>query len=695
MNKYMLKFAEIGTDLKNLGVTEPTLLRFSRRFESRIKPMRENLTQELRASNDPDTTMRAWIQVNLLAPLIQKFTSPNVDDQFVPNANSIRVMQMHHTTREQVAEIKRERAIMWVHTLSADYRDFPEFSYTMLRAVADRFDPKTSAAADVPDNGVVASILTHFFETADQAAEKGDSDASGEADPRLTAELSEASRQVAQAVSAVKEWDSQKPQADQVSEEVMDAWRQRMQQLRHTEDIAKRRERLLTARFSHVGQDLFDLYVVESVDKSARDKQQEEVIQRTAGRWKRVPQVGETSQEFPDEKSKTDYLARVFMDGRVCIREAWGYNDYAKSGPIWVLLDEAGTRGLAAIAFSGNFPIHMQNRDNHEPQEYVNEISAFMRHHPEYRYDDPRTYIGHREIPLNTWVDQILLANKVLDDPAQCVDVAFSNHSKSSIAIAKVVNWPESQWNRFVKPWLLNKLRGSDQDIQSGLSAIHQLLVNGQKTYQAFKSVIDMLGDLIDRKLPIIPAYLEYVRMRGERRPSFEEKMTMNASNRANVLAAQARAFNGITPEIRAEILRHEGVFDEYMYHPDAPAFKGPELVQFVASFRNNPQRALDAILKMHRAGVSPSGIAPILMPYLRLDPHAAVTYAVYILHGRFIEGEAAISKDKGATAQYAAMLLHRLGNQAFRMKLPKPIKDAIESINGHQWNREDAEHVN
>jgi hypothetical protein len=112
MSKHMFKFAEIGTDLNNLGITEATLIRFSRRFESRIKPMRDNLTQELRASNDPNTTMRAWIEVNLLAPLINKFTSLDVEDQFIPNANSIRTMQLQHITREQVADlIKKHRRL--------------------------------------------------------------------------------------------------------------------------------------------------------------------------------------------------------------------------------------------------------------------------------------------------------------------------------------------------------------------------------------------------------------------------------------------------------------------------------------------------------------------------------------------------------------------------------------------------------
>lgn len=686
----MLKFAGIDTDLKNLGVKDNTLLRFSRRFEAKIKPMRENLTQELRASNDPDTTMRAWIRVNLLNPLIEKFTSPSLDDQFVPNNKSMLIMQAHNTTREQVAARKRESAIMWAQTLSrADYVNFPEFSYTMLRGIADRFDVKTSSTANVPDNGLVGSVLTHFLETADQAAERVEGNSSGGVDPGFSDELAEASRQVALATSALQQLDSQKPQADQVSAETMNAWRQTRQQLEHDLDIAKRRDRLLGARFSLTGQDLYELYVVESADKN---KQQEKVVEETVGRWKQVPQVGQTNEEFPDENSKITWLHKMFMGGRVCIKERWGYETYAKSGPIWVLLDQSGARGLAAIAFQGNKCFHMENRENSEPQEYVDEISAFMKIHPEYKYDNEEMQTGRRHISLIRWVEETSIANKMLDDPAQCISVAFSNHPKSSIAMAKLVNWNEGRWNRFVKPWLLNKLHGNDEDVESGLSAIHQLLVHGQRTYQAFKSVIDALGDLIDRKLPIIPAYLEYVRMKGERRPAFEEKMNMNALNRANVLAAQARAFNGITAEIKEEILKHEGVFHEYMYHPDAPAFKGPELVGFVASFRNNPQRALDVILKMHRAHINPSGIAPILIPYLKLDPHAAATYAVYILQGRFIEGEAAISRDKGATAQYAAMLLHNFQNQIFRMKLPKPIMDAAQDLYEHRWNRDERE---
>jgi hypothetical protein len=690
----MFKFAEIGTDLNNLGITEATLIRFSRRFESRIKPMRDNLTQELRASNDPNTTMRAWIEVNLLAPLINKFTSLDVEDQFIPNANSIRTMQLQHITREQVAANKRERAIMWVRILSGDYRNFPEFSYTMLRAVADRFDKKTSAAADAPDNGVVASVLTHFFDTADQSIQKSDGDSSGETDSDQRAELAEASREVTQAVSAVKEWEAQKPQADQVSAEGMNTWRQRMRELQLAADMAKRRDKLLGAKYSLFGQDLYDLYVVETADKKSRDEQQEEVIKRIAVRWKRIPQLGETNQEFPNEKSKTDYLAQVFMNGRVCIRESWGYETYAKSGPIWVFLDDAGTRGLAAIAISGNSANHMQNRDNSEPQEYLDEIVAFMKNHPEYGYDNPETLIGQRRISIKQWVEELLLANSFLDEPSKCVDVAFSAHPKSSIAIAKVVNWQEPQWNRYVKNWLVNKLSGNDQDVQSGLSAILKLLTNGQKTYQAFKNIIDMLGDLIDRKLPIIPTYLEYVRVKGERRHEFEKKMKMNAFNRASVLAAQARAFNGVNPQIKEEILKYKGVFEEYMYLPDAPPLRGDELVEFIGSFRGNPQRALDAILKTHRAGEAPSGIAPILIPYLKLDPHAAATWAVYILQGRFQAGEYAISKDKGATAQYAAMLLHRFASQALRMRLPEPIMDAIKSISEHQYNREEAVHV-
>jgi len=691
MNKHMLKFAAIDADLKNLGVKDNTLLRFARRFEAKIKPMRENLTQELRASNDPDTTMRAWIRVYLLNPLIEKFTSPSLDDQFVPNNKSMLIMQAHNTTREQVAERKRERAIMWVQTLSADYVNFPEFSYTMLRGVADRFDVTSSSPADVPDNGLVASVLTHFLETADQAAERVEGNSSGGVDPD-DAELSEASRQVSLAQYALQQWDSQKPQADQVSAEAMNAWRQTRQQLDRDLDIAKKRDRVLGARFSLVGQDLYDLYVVERVDKNIRDQQYEKDVERKAEKWKKVPQVGQTNEEFPDENSKITWLHKIFMGGRVCIRQQWGYEQYARSGPIWVLLDESGARGLAAIAFQGNKCIHMQNRENSEPQEYVDEISAFMKIHPEYKYDNEEMQTGSRYISLIRWIEETSIANKMLDDPAQCISVAFSNHPKSSIAMAKLVNWNESQWNRFVKPWLLKKIGGNDEDVESGLSAIHKLLVNGQRTYQAFKSVIDSLGDLIERKLPIIPAYLEYVRMKGERRPAFEEKMNMNALNRANVLAAQARAFNGITAEIKEEILKHEGVFHEYMYHPDAPAFKGPELVGFVASFRNNPQRALDVILKMHRAHINPSGIAPILIPYLKLDPHAAATYAVYILQGRFIEGEAAISRDKGATAQYAAMLLHNFQNQIFRMKLPKPIMDAAQDLYEHRWNRDERE---
>jgi len=695
MNKHMLKFAAIDADLKNLGVKDNTLLRFARRFEAKIKPMRENLTQELRASNDPDTTMRAWIRVYLLNPLIDKFTSPVADNQFIPNAKSIKIMNEHNITREQVAERKRERAIMWVQILSADYVNFPEFSYSMIRAVADKFDVTSSSPADVPDNGLVASVLTHFLETADQAAERVEGNSSGVANPD-DAELSEASRQVSLAQYALQQWDSQKPQADQVSAEAMNAWRQTRQQLDRDLDMAKKRDRVLASRFSLVGQDLYELYVVERVDKNIRDQQDEKDVERKAEKWKKVPQVGQANEEFPDENSKIKWLADRFITGKVCIRQQWGYEQYARSGPIWVLLDESGARGLAAIAFSGNECIHMQNSENSEPQEYVNEISAFMKKHPEYKYDNEGMQTGSRSISLIKWIDETNIANKILDDPVQCISVAFSNHPKSSIAMAKLVNWNESQWNRFVKPWLLKKIGGNDEDVESGLSAIHKLLVNGQRTYQAFKSVIDSLGDLIERKLPIIPTYIEYVRMRGERRPAFEEKMNMNPLNRANVLAAQARAFNGITDEIKKEILKHEGVFQEYMYHPDAPPFKGPELVAFVASFRSNPQRALDAILKMASLHTIPSGIAPILRPYLKLDPHAAVTYAVYILKGRFIEGEQAISRDRSTTAQYAAMLINNFQNQALRMKLPKPIEKAVHELYDHKWNRDgrELEHV-
>jgi hypothetical protein len=169
----MIKLAAIESVLEQEGVTSPSLLRFARRyFESRMRGSRDQIIAELRNSRDPNATFRAWIVVNMLNPMIEKFTSPRPEDQLIKSKRVDEINAATGRTYEQQVQVKIERAREWVTTLMVDYVDIPEFSYTMLSDLYEKFGPKTYNAAPAVRADIVGTMATSYLQFAERAWER-------------------------------------------------------------------------------------------------------------------------------------------------------------------------------------------------------------------------------------------------------------------------------------------------------------------------------------------------------------------------------------------------------------------------------------------------------------------------------------------------------------------------------------------
>ena len=272
-----------------------------------------------------------------------------------------------------------------------------------------------------------------------------------------------------------------------------------------------------------------------------------------------------------------------------------------------------------------------------------------------------------------------------LTDPNTFVNLALigGGGERQQLYIAKIVSMSEAEFNRYVRSWFVQKL--NERNILQVTSAINVLMKAQIKPYAAFRSVIDALGDFANDSPQVFPLYLEYVAERCERRPVFEQKAGMDAAKRAMLISSLARCSGSLTPALREEILKTEGVFDEYLGLNTPIPFTGVEVMQMMRQLIQNPEKALQLIMKMHRQGQNIDGVAPALVQVIRKNPKLSVTYAVYVRQGRFKEGEESIAMDRASTILYAGFLrsLARTSRGVLQ-GLPPKIAEAVSTLNEH-----------
>lgn len=680
MNDQLIKTAEISAEFQTLGITEPTLLRFLRRYEEAIRPGREELETEVRVAEDPTATLRAWIKARMVNPLLARFASEDPNVQFPLDEKNQKNLAKYNTNQQVVAERKIERAKEWAEVLEKDYLEYPEFVYTMLRDISDKFDHRTISPPPQVATGALAGMLTHYMDTAEKSQGRFTRGGDENQDAELREELADATREKENAKANLDAVDGRRPTED-ADEAIRNAWLTERQGAQVAYDVATRREKLLTAKYSKFGENMFDLYVVYSFDEKKENERQEAEQRSIVGRWREVPASYVVNNEFPQEVNKTDFLGSVFAGAAVCIKEPWGYNNYATNGPIWVLLDDTGRRGLMAIAMSGNRVRHMQNRDNREPFGFEREIRAWMNSHPEYDFTSDDSEIGYGRKSLLEWISKAEAAQVSLTDPKTFVNLALQNAggANQQLYMQKIVSMTEAEFNRYIRSWLTENINRNN--ISGVILAINILMKNQIRPYAAFRSVIDALGDFVTTNPQVFPLYLEYVAARCERRPVFEQKAEMNAAKKAMLISSLARCSGSLTPALREEILKTEGVFDEYLGLNTPMPFTGMEVMQMMRQLIQNPEKALQLIMKMHRQGQNVDGIAPALVQVIRKNPKLSVTYAVYVRQGRFKEGEEAIATDPASTILYAGFLISiARTNSSVLVGLPPKIKEAVEN---------------
>jgi hypothetical protein len=685
MNNQLIKTAEISAEFQTLGITDATLLRFLRRYEEAIRPGREELETEVRASDDPTATMRAWIRARMVNPLMARFASEDPNVQFPLDEKNQKNLTKYNTNQQVVASRKIERAKEWATALEHDYVEYPEFVYTMLRDISDKFDHRTISPPPQVATGALAGMLTHYIDTAEKSQgrfSRGGADENQDAE--LREELADATREKDAAKANFDAVEARRPleTADQATR---DRWLTERQTAQVAFDVASRREKLLTAKYSKFGENMFDLYVVYSFDEKKESERQEAEQRNIVGRWREVPAVRVVNKDFPTEQAKTDFLGSAFRGCAVCVKEPWGYERYAITGPIWALMDETGQNGLMAIAMDGRRVRHMQNKDNREPFGFEREIRAWMNSHPEYDFTR-ESEIGYGRKSLAEWIGAAEASQISLTDPKTFVNLALQNQGgrEQSLFMQKIVAMNEADFNRYVRSWLVESI--NRRNIQQAVNAIKLLLANRVRMFAALRASIDALGDFVSDENPaVFPLYLDYVAEKCERRPVFEQKAGMNAAKKALLISSLARCSGSLTPALREEVLKTEGVFDEYLGINTPMPFTGVEVMQLMKNLLKQPEKALQLIMKMHRQGQNIDGVAPALVQVIRKNPKLSATYAVYVRQGRFKEGEEAIATDRASTILYAGFLrsLAR-ANRGVLQGLPPKIAEAVRTLNEH-----------
>ena len=695
----MIKLAAIESVLEQEGVTSPSLLRFARRyFESRMRGSRDQIITELRNSRDPNTTLRAWIVVNMLNPMIEKFTSPRPEDQLIKSKRVDEINAATGRTYEQQVQAKVERAREWVTTLMVDYVDIPEFSYTMLSDLYEKFGPKTYNAAPAVRADIVGTMATSYLQFAERAWERA---RAGGTDEALEENMEDG-------------------QAHPLDQEILQQIREADEEIKNLHDIvatenitdpnnavffdikrAETKKRLLQGRMTVAGENLAQLYdnSVYYAEKQARDEaarqqaaqeQEKALHERVAGRWKKIPQAPEHTDGFLSEEAKYRYLHDIFRTGTVCLNDL-GHNakKYVREGDIWVLLDDGGRVGLVAISLLGKNRIQQfQNANNRPPVDYIDEIKIFLRAHPEIRTDD-KALTGHStDASMREWLDKVDAGRRQFNTPEEISQIFFSENTNEALlnqVSERIVTWPETVWNRLIGVglvWLINQ--GA---IASAAKLMSYLLRRGQRPYTGFRARFNDLSG--HSELPEVRnMYMNYILNKCERIKSFEDKMgaALTPSVRAHFIAAQSRCNNNqLTEDGKKEIVATEGALRAYLEIHDAPRFTGEALLPMMRHLVGNPRLALQIILKLHREGQNVEGVAPMLIPIIRNDPLSCAIFAVHVKRGRFREGELAISKNPEATMMYVALLRNRYQARSIpSMRLPAEIRRAYDMTVQH-----------
>ena len=693
----MIKLAAIESVLEQEGITSPSLLRFARRyFESRMRGSRDQILAELRGSRDPNATMRAWIVVNMLNPLVEKFTSPRPEDQLIRSKRVDEISAATGRTYEQQVQSKAERAREWASTVINDYVDIPEFSYTLISDLYEKFGPKTYNAAPAVRADIIGSMATSYLQFAERAWERtragGETGAEVEDDQNAHPLDQEINEQIRETDEEIKNL-SNLVAADNIQDPNNAIFT----------DIkrAEIRKRLLQGRMTIAGENLAQLYdnsvfyaEKEARDEAARQQQTQEaekaLHERNIGRWKKVPQAPERTDGFNSEESKYRYLHDIFRTGTVCLNDL-GYNAkrYVGEGDIWVLLDEAGRTGLVAISLLGKNKIQQfQNANNRPPADYIDEIKSFLKAHPEISTDD-KALTGHSSAQsMREWVDTIDASRRQFNSPEQIAQAFFTEYSNQGIlnqAADRIVTWPETIWNRLIGTGLSRMIAG--QNFGTSAELMSALLRKGQRPYTGFRSRFVDLSNQSD--LPEVRnMYMTYISTKCERIKSFEDKMgaALTPSVRAHFIAAQSRCNNNqLTEEGKKEIVGNEGTLRAYLELHDAPRFTGQSLLPMMRHLVGNPKLALQILLKLHRDGQNLEGVAPMLIPIIRNDPMSCAIFAVYVRQGRFREGEIAISRNQEAIMMYVAMLRTMYAPRTIpAMRLPVEIRRAYDALGGY-----------
>jgi hypothetical protein len=667
MDDAFIKIAEISQHFADMNVTDPKLLRFLRRYEEAIGAGRNELEAEVRASDDPTQTMRAWIKTRMADPLMAIFVSEDPNVQFPLDNKNIKTLERFRATQDVVVARKIDRAKEWQRALSSEvFPEYPEFVYTVLRDIFSKHDKHTTSPPPPVDTGILGGMFEHFEHTAEDSQkyiELPDTLSS----VRIREEHAQAEQEMLRARATLEEVRASKPAAEEGSPEAQ-AWTEQFNQARGNSEIARRRFSVIQAQYSSVGSNMYDVYHVVAREENINREQENAQQAKISGRWKKIPQIGEMTEEFPNDGVKTRYVMSMFAGGVACLKQEWGFSNYAGAGPLWILTDDAGTTGLVAVAIANNRPFHMQTRQNQEPFGYEKEIKVWMDSHPEYDFDAPVLQTGHRgQISLRGWMQAALAIQMTLTDPEEFVPVGLSMAAgdRNRVVMNRIVALNERDFNRYVKKWFDEKMER--QDIRGVTRAIMELKRAGIRQYAALQAVIEKLGEWAVNVPDVLGFYMEYVREFCERIPSFENAARLDLTHKAVIISHKANCVGSLTPELRQEILGTEGLFDEYIGLNTSMPITGTEVMYFIRQLHADPRRALQIIMKMNRNGTYIDGLAPVLVQLIRKDPQLAVTYALYVKRDRFKEGEEAIAKDRGASIAYITMLAQKIRSEGHR----------------------------
>lgn len=672
--QFLIKSAAIESDLQNLGVTDGSLLRFAIRFESKIKTLRNQLMGELQTSQDPNNTFRAFIKVFMLNPLLQKFLSENLADHLQPRPDLLRFMQQHNISLETKRQEKLDANRAWANLLQNEYADHPEFAFTLITDIMKDYGPNRINAIPVPLPVVVADIFEMTTHSAEKAMsrlkpgyEKTDEDAEFEN------QIREANQEESALAKTLTDQGMDPNQDPQIK-------------------LLRRRAALLNASISRTGENLKDLYEYQLIEQNKKEEEERALDQAISGRWRKVPRIGQMEGQFTTDEIKQKWLAKVFARGTACLNREYGFQTYCSVGDVWVLMDQGNAEGLVAIALrDGNKKVRQFNNSmNQEPFEFIQEIRTFVNNHPEidFTFEGSETGPYGKHTSVKEWLERQEGKSEELKDPKHCVELAFEIGfgEVRLTALNRIRSWSEREW-RYVTAWFNQKMQNND--VASITSALESLINTRVRKYQSFTRLVDKLQDYLGAP-NVMNVYMKYIAQYCERRAAIEAKMQINNQTRAHLIAEQGRCGGQVTPEGKKEMLEHPGTFDEYVKIPGAPPCLGAEMVGLYRSFVRAPDKAMQLIMQLHREGGHIDGIAPGLLAYIRSDAHLSAAYAIYVRHGRFKDGEEAISKDPGATAFYAGSLLgiHRgYIPPQMRANMPRPIRDAIFALMGHKEN--------